>query len=102
MAHHAAKSSQPHSTDFDRQYEEDLERARALSLESLALEKFRLQKLELEKKQTQERRPSQVDGMHHGKWANPLLVFGSFRWITYLSCLFFWTYNDCKRSYTVH
>lgn len=30
--------------DYDRQYQEDLERAQALSLESLALEKFRLQK----------------------------------------------------------
>jgi hypothetical protein len=32
------------SPDYERQYQEDLERARALSLESLALEKFRLQK----------------------------------------------------------
>jgi hypothetical protein len=32
------------SPDYERQYEEDLERARALSLESLALEKFWLQK----------------------------------------------------------
>ncbi|XP_016845918.1 phosphatidylinositol 4-phosphate 3-kinase C2 domain-containing subunit beta isoform X2 [Nasonia vitripennis] len=30
--------------DYDRQFQEDLERAQALSLESLALEKFRLQK----------------------------------------------------------
>lgn len=29
--------------DYDRQFQEDLERAQALSLESLALEKFRLQ-----------------------------------------------------------
>lgn len=34
--------------DYDRQFQEDLERAQALSLESLALEKFRLQKEELE------------------------------------------------------
>ncbi|XP_071452807.1 phosphatidylinositol 4-phosphate 3-kinase C2 domain-containing subunit beta [Hetaerina americana] len=33
-------------TDYDLKFQEDLERARALSLESLALEKFRLQKLE--------------------------------------------------------
>jgi hypothetical protein len=32
------------SPDYERQYQEDLERAQALSLESLALEKFRLQK----------------------------------------------------------
>lgn len=63
MAHHASKSSQP--SDFDRQYEEDLERARALSLESLALEKFRLQKLELERHKSQERRPSQIEGLFH-------------------------------------
>lgn len=30
--------------DYERQFQEDLERAQALSLESLALEKFRLQK----------------------------------------------------------
>jgi hypothetical protein len=38
-------------TDYERQYEEDLERARALSLESLALEKFRLQKLQQQQSQ---------------------------------------------------
>ena len=32
------------SPDYERQYQEDLERAQALSLESLALEKFLLQK----------------------------------------------------------
>lgn len=32
--------------DHERQFQEDLERAQALSLESLALEKFRLQKLQ--------------------------------------------------------
>lgn len=31
--------------DYDKQYEEDLERAQALSLESLALEKFKSEKL---------------------------------------------------------
>ena len=36
------------SPDYERQFEEDLERARALSLESLALEKFLLQKQQLE------------------------------------------------------
>lgn len=30
--------------DYERQYQEDLERAQALSLESLALEKFKLRK----------------------------------------------------------
>lgn len=34
------------SKDTDRQFEEDLERARALSLESLALEKFKQKRLE--------------------------------------------------------
>lgn len=34
--------------DHERQFQEDLERAQALSLESLALERFRLQKLESE------------------------------------------------------
>jgi hypothetical protein len=62
MAHHAAKPSQPQSSD-DRQFEEDLERARALSLESLALEKFRLQKLESERLKTQDRIPSQIEGI---------------------------------------
>ena len=31
--------------DYDKQYQEDLERAQALSLESLALEKFRNEKI---------------------------------------------------------
>lgn len=30
--------------DYDKQFQEDLERAQALSLESLALEKFKMQK----------------------------------------------------------
>lgn len=34
--------------DHERQFQEDLERAQALSLESLALEKFRLEKLRSE------------------------------------------------------
>ena len=38
---HAQK---PAVVDYDRQFQEDLERAQALSLESLALEKFRLQR----------------------------------------------------------
>jgi hypothetical protein len=40
----AGGSADRTSPDYERQYQEDLERARALSLESLALEKFRLQK----------------------------------------------------------
>lgn len=32
------------TSDYDKQYEEDLERAQALSLESLALEEFRNKK----------------------------------------------------------
>jgi hypothetical protein len=42
----AGDSADRTSADYERQYQEDLERARALSLESLALEKFRLQKLQ--------------------------------------------------------
>lgn len=34
--------------DHERKYQEDLEQAKALSLESLALEKYRLEKLRLE------------------------------------------------------
>lgn len=34
--------------DHEKQFQEDLERAQALSLESLALEKFKLQKLRSE------------------------------------------------------
>lgn len=37
-------------SEFDRQFREDIEKAQALSLETLALEKFRLQKLQDEKK----------------------------------------------------
>lgn len=33
-------------TDFDKKFEEDLERAQALSLESLALEQFRNKRLQ--------------------------------------------------------
>lgn len=36
--------------EFEKKFKEDLERAQALSLESLALEKFRLLKLEDEKR----------------------------------------------------
>lgn len=36
--------------ELDKQFQEDLEKARALSLETLALEKFRLQKIQEEKR----------------------------------------------------
>lgn len=36
--------------ELEKKFKEDLERAQALSLESLALEKFRLQKLQKERK----------------------------------------------------
>lgn len=36
--------------DFEKKFKEDLERAQALSLETLALEKFRLQKQEDDRK----------------------------------------------------
>ncbi|XP_049937857.1 phosphatidylinositol 4-phosphate 3-kinase C2 domain-containing subunit alpha isoform X1 [Schistocerca serialis cubense] len=48
MTELGGRFSSAKAADYDRQFEEDLERARALSLESLALEKFRQQK-ELEK-----------------------------------------------------
>lgn len=38
--------------DHEKQFQEDLERAQALSLESLALEKFRLKKLQSNVQQT--------------------------------------------------
>lgn len=41
-------------SQMDRKYEEDLERARALSLESLALEKFKLRKQQIELERLQE------------------------------------------------
>ncbi|XP_015599951.1 phosphatidylinositol 4-phosphate 3-kinase C2 domain-containing subunit beta isoform X3 [Cephus cinctus] len=41
-------TQRPAVIDYDRQFQEDLERAQALSLESLALEKFKLQKQQLE------------------------------------------------------
>lgn len=34
--------------DYDRQFQEDLEKAQALSLETLALEKFRMEKMRME------------------------------------------------------
>lgn len=42
-------------SDYDKQFQQDLERAAALSLESLALEKFRQQK----QKDDQQAQPSQ-------------------------------------------
>ncbi|XP_054261584.1 phosphatidylinositol 4-phosphate 3-kinase C2 domain-containing subunit beta-like [Macrosteles quadrilineatus] len=42
-----AKTGQD-DTDYDRQFQEDLEKAQALSLETLALEKFRMEKLRME------------------------------------------------------
>jgi cell fate regulator YaaT (PSP1 superfamily) len=42
-----AKTGQD-DTDYDRQFQEDLEKAQALSLETLALEKFRMEKLKME------------------------------------------------------
>jgi hypothetical protein len=60
MAHFAA----PKVVLTDRQYEEDLERARALSLESEALEKFRQDKAEAERKKLFEQRSAnRTEGM---------------------------------------
>lgn len=49
-------ANQKVKSEADRQYEEDLERARALSLESLALEKFKLHKQQKELEMLQESR----------------------------------------------
>lgn len=51
MSHNSKNTDgqqQPAVIDYDRQFQEDLERAQALSLESLALEKFKLQKKQSE------------------------------------------------------
>lgn len=46
MSHYNRSTNNQRSAviDYERQFQEDLERAQALSLESLALEKFKLQK----------------------------------------------------------
>lgn len=65
MAHFAA----PKVVMADRQYEEDLERARALSMESLALEKFRQDKAESERKKlVEERSANRNEGMYIRPW----------------------------------
>lgn len=51
--------------DYERQFQEDLERAQALSLESLALEKFKLQKQRLEYNNIQQSYQSQ-NNSHDG------------------------------------
>lgn len=43
-----SKTGEEGSVDYDRQFQEDLEKAQALSLETLALEKFRLEKMKME------------------------------------------------------
>ncbi|XP_071564109.1 phosphatidylinositol 4-phosphate 3-kinase C2 domain-containing subunit beta isoform X3 [Temnothorax nylanderi] len=49
MSHYSRNSDQKTAViDHERKYQEDLEQAKALSLESLALEKYRLEKLRLE------------------------------------------------------
>jgi hypothetical protein len=50
MSHYTKNSCNQRTAviDHEKQFQEDLERAQALSLESLALEKFRLQKLRSE------------------------------------------------------
>jgi len=71
MAHFAA----PKVVMADRQYEEDLERARALSLESMALEKFRQDKAESERKKLFEQRSaSRTEGI--------LVKFNSYKNLT--------------------
>lgn len=51
--------------DYERQFQEDLERAQALSLESLALEKFKLQKQRSEFSSVQQSCVSK-NGVHKG------------------------------------
>ncbi|XP_015112954.1 phosphatidylinositol 4-phosphate 3-kinase C2 domain-containing subunit beta [Diachasma alloeum] len=48
MSNYDRKEGNQTAIDYDRQFQEDLERAQALSLESLALEKFKMQKQQLE------------------------------------------------------
>lgn len=48
MSNYDRKEGNQTAVDYDRQFQEDLERAQALSLESLALEKFKMQKQQLE------------------------------------------------------
>uniref|UniRef100_A0A1B6CT28 Uncharacterized protein n=3 Tax=Clastoptera arizonana TaxID=38151 RepID=A0A1B6CT28_9HEMI len=43
-----SKTGGGNSVDYDQQFEEDLEKAQALSLETLALENFRMEKMKLE------------------------------------------------------
>lgn len=64
----AGNSADGTSADYERQYQEDLERAQALSLESLALEKFRIQKQQ-ELKQFQ-LTSSSCNGKHNISSAN--------------------------------
>ncbi|CAB0033361.1 unnamed protein product [Trichogramma brassicae] len=53
--------------DYDRQFQEDLERAQALSLESLALEKFRIQK-------QQQQLQSSNNGHEHDSYSSQCTV----------------------------
>lgn len=48
--------------DWDKKYQEDLERAQALSLESLALEQFRQNKLLQERNKIISKAPKNVPG----------------------------------------
>lgn len=48
MSNYVRNDSNSGSIDYDRQFQDDLERAQALSLESLALEKFKMQKQQLD------------------------------------------------------
>ncbi|EZA50776.1 Phosphatidylinositol-4-phosphate 3-kinase C2 domain-containing subunit alpha [Ooceraea biroi] len=56
MSHHSKDTCDQRTAviDHEKQFQEDLERAQALSLESLALEKFRLQKLRSETSNVQQ------------------------------------------------
>lgn len=67
MSHYNRNTSTQKSTviDYERQFQEDLERAQALSLESLALEKFKLQKQRSEYNHVQQSCVPQSD-IHSG------------------------------------
>ena len=67
-------------SDYDKQFQQDLERAAALSLESLALEKFRQQK----QKDDQHSQPSQYS--RSNRFTNFQIDFKLSRHCSY--CLF--------------
>lgn len=64
MSHYSRNTSTQRSAviDYERQFQEDLELAQAMSLESLALEKFKLQKQRSDFNNIQQQCVTQSDG----------------------------------------